>query len=89
MTTLAAARNLGFNDSVTVGERQLHVQTEVMGRQEMVICTTVLEGGTVRVAEKQVIGAEVTGAEELRVAVERQHRRHVEELREAADRGTY
>ena len=88
MTRPTDVRDLGFNDSVTVGERQLHVQTEVLGRHEMVICTTVLEGGTVRVAEKRVLGAE-TNAEEIRSVVERQHRRHVQQLREAADRGSY
>jgi hypothetical protein len=88
MTHLADARNLGFNDSVAVGERHLHVQTEVLGRRELVICTTVLEGGTVRVAEKQELDVE-TPAEEVRAVVERQHRRHVQQLREAADRGSY
>jgi len=88
MTHLMDPRELGFNDSVTVGERHLHVQTEVLGRREMVICTTVLEGGTVRVAEKRVLDAETT-AEEIQAVVERQHRRHVQQLREAADRGSY
>jgi len=88
MTHPMNVRDLGFNDSVTVGERQLHVQTEVLGRHEMVICTTVLERGTVRVAEKRVLGAETT-AEEIRAVVERQHQRHVQQLREAVDRGSY
>ncbi len=83
------ARTLGFNDSVTVGGCELHVQTEVMGRQDTVICTTVLEHGVVRVAEKQVLSTEQLQAVDLQAVVQAQHQRHLAQLREAAARGTY
>ncbi len=82
--SVAEPRSLGFNDSVTVEGRELHVQTEVMGRRETVICTTVLDGGMVRVAEKQVVGAGQLAADDLRAAVRAQHQRHVRQLKEAA-----
>jgi hypothetical protein len=80
-------REIGFNDSVLVQGRSLHVQTEVLGREQLVIRTTVLEGGVVRVAERQLCRADATGPEQLRALAEEQHRRNVLQLTEVASNG--
>jgi hypothetical protein len=80
-------REIGFNESVTVQGRSLHVQTEVLGREELIIRTTVLEGGVVRVTERQLCPVETTRPEQLRVLAEEQHRRNVLQLTEAAGNG--
>ena len=37
---------IGFNDQISVGERGFHIQTEVFGKAEVKVKTTVLEGGS-------------------------------------------
>ena len=38
-------RRLGFNDHVQLGARQIHVQTEVVGKNPLKARTMVFEGG--------------------------------------------
>lgn len=67
-------RRIGFNTEARVGERRLHVQTEVL--RSGMIRTTVLESGTVRMAESQPC-PELSELDQVRDAVESQHMRIV------------
>jgi hypothetical protein len=69
-------RNIGFYACVKLGERSLHVQTEVSGKKEMVVRTTVIENGEVLDATTETLsqnvhdvahGKELIYAQHLRV----------------------
>ena len=77
------ARSIGFNQSVGVRGRMLHVQTEVLVRRGITIRTTIAEGGTVEVAEDQVLKPNTTHLEQLRTLAQEQHDRQVQKLMEA------
>jgi hypothetical protein len=73
-----AIRNVGFNESVHLDSRTLHVQTEVLMRQELLVQTTVLEGGRVRFSCRTVCPEDISGLESVRAFVEAQHKSHVQ-----------
>lgn len=70
-------REIGFNEEVKLGERVLHVQTEIMGRASPVIKTTVMEGGALRASETNPC-PEDKSVDEVREIAWRQHRSCVE-----------
>ncbi len=72
-----AGRDIGFYDSVELDGRVYHVQTEVVGRREPVIRTTVLDGGAVVLAERQAYPAGEDDVDVVRDIIERHHRRLV------------
>jgi hypothetical protein len=76
------ARKIGFNKSVSRSGRTLHVQTEVLGRNELTIRTTVLEHGVVRFSDSQVCPGDVSELEQIRALVLAQHTRLVEQVTE-------
>ena len=73
------AREIGFNEDVTVGADTLHVQTEVSTRQGIEIKSTVLRRGNVLRVFTQPCpeGIELNG---LRDIASEQHRRVLEEV---------
>jgi hypothetical protein len=68
-----AARKIGYNTPVTVGARTLHVQTEVVGRDRLVIRTTVLERGVVQFSDSSDCPTEGVDVEGIRRAARAQH----------------
>lgn len=72
------ARKIGFNTPVSVGERTLHVQTEVLGRERTVIRTTVLERGVVQFIDTQDCPSEALDLEGIKRAAEAQHKACIE-----------
>ena len=82
-------REIGFNQSVQVNGRELHVQTEVLGRDQLIVRTTVNEGGVVRLAERVVYQGDPAGVDAIRAVAEAQHARHIQELMEGTRRGAH
>lgn len=80
---------IGFNQSVLVGGRELHVQTEVLFRDQLIVRTTINDGGVVRLAERLVYEGEPSGVDAIRAVAEAQHTRHVQELTEESHRGAH
>ncbi len=76
-----AAAKLGFNETVHVGGRALHVQTEVLTRAGIVIRTTVLEGGVARLAEGRPCPPDVDDLDAFTALVLAQHQKHVDLVR--------
>ncbi len=74
------ARRIGFNQALTVGDAVLHVQTEVTGREQLVVRTTVLRGGVVIEAESNPCPPELQDLGEIRALAEGQHQQHIERL---------
>ena len=76
-------QKIGFNESVVLGSRTMHVQTEVLVRDGVFVRTTAVEGGfvhfvdTVPCPDCQTLGE----IEEFAVS---QHRRSVERVRRDA-----
>lgn len=73
-------KKVGFNESVQVGGRSLHVQTEVLTRSGIVIRTTVLEGGVAKLAEHTPCPDNVSDLGAFVALVESQHKQLVEQL---------
>lgn len=71
-------RSLGHNNHVELDGRKLMVQTEVLGRAELKVRTTVLESGVVRYSESNPCPA--NQLEEVRSIVEAQHARNLERV---------
>jgi hypothetical protein len=71
-------RTLGHNKSVELGGRRLMVQTEVLGKGELKIRTTVLESGVVRYSESNPCPG--NDVEQVRPLVDAQHARNVERV---------
>ena len=71
-------RSLGHNNHVELNGRKLMVQTEVLGKAELKVRTTVLESGVVRYSESNPCPA--SGLEEVRPIVEAQHARNLERV---------
>lgn len=69
---------IGFNESVRLASRTLHVQTEVFVRQSLLVKTTVLEGGIVRFVDTQDCPIEGGTLQEIEAFVAAQHARNVE-----------
>lgn len=78
---LGEVKKIGFNASVLVDGRDLHVQTEVLTREGIVIRTTILEGGVAKFAEKRPCPPEVSDLSAFVAVVESQHKQRVEQLR--------
>jgi hypothetical protein len=68
-----AARKIGYNTPVTVGARTLHVQTEVLGRDQLRIRTTVLERGVVRFTDTRDCPSDSMDLDQIKQAAESQH----------------
>jgi hypothetical protein len=81
MPTDDELRKIGFNDSVDYGARSLHVQTEVMVREHVLIRTMVLEGGVVRLVDRHACPPELTGLEQIRAYAQSRHEQHVDATR--------
>lgn len=81
MNDLDRIRRIGFNTSVDVGERNLHVQTEVLVRDQVVIRTLVLEGGAIRKAERLPCPEHLQTPEELEEYVRVRHEEQVAALK--------
>lgn len=75
------AAKIGFNESVVALGRTLHVQTEVLTRDGIVIRTVVLDGGVAVFAERQPCPPDVTDLGAFTALVEAQHQRRIERLR--------
>jgi hypothetical protein len=75
-------RKIGFNDSVDVGKRTLHVQTEVIVRDGVLIRTMVLEGGIVRFVDRHVCPPALVAVDEIRAYANSRHERHVAAARQ-------
>jgi len=71
-------QGIGFNQSVVVGSRTLHVQTEVSLRQQLSVRTIVVEGGLVRFSDRQPCQADAGDVEAVRAFAEAQHKRYVQ-----------
>lgn len=80
MSHLDSIRKIGFNTSVTVGGRNLHVQTEVLVGDRILIRTMVLEGGAVRQTERLACPDNLESPEEVEAYVRGRHQQHVETL---------
>ena len=77
---MAQARELGFNDQLTVEGRKLNVQTEVTGTSPLKVRTVVMEGGMVHLAETRMLPEDARDIGELRAVVEAQHKRGISEI---------
>jgi hypothetical protein len=75
------ARKIGFNDPVEVEGRKLHVQTEVVTREGIILRTVVLEGGVVRFSENRTCPPEVQDIGSLVACVKSQHQEILETIR--------
>lgn len=75
-----AIRKIGFNKYVRLASRELHVQTEVLLRDGILVKTTVLEGGTVLFTDTQACPAEITDVREIEAYVAAQHHRNIAKL---------
>jgi hypothetical protein len=73
---------VGFNDSVDVDGRSLHVQTEVLPRVG-VIRTAVYDGGVAKWVNKQPVPPDLSDMEALVVIVRGQHQRCLDHLKRA------
>lgn len=81
MNRLDQIRKIGFNTSVDVGDRNLHVQTEVLTRKQVVMRTLVLEGGAILRAERHPCPEHLEAPEELEAYVRQRHYESVEALK--------
>lgn len=81
------AKRIGFNDPVESGGKTLHVQTEVLTRNGIVIRTTVLDGGIATFAESRPCPPDIADLAALIALVESQHKRHVEQVRSSGPGG--
>jgi hypothetical protein len=75
---------IGYNDSVEVGQRTLHVQTEVMVKGGVMIRTMILEGGVVRAVDRHPCPPELTELEEIRAYASSRHRQQIEAAQQGA-----
>jgi hypothetical protein len=82
MNTDDEIRKIGFNDSVVHGTRNLHVQTEVMVRDGVLIRTMILEGGIVRRLDRHMCPPELADVEQIRAHARCRHALHVEAARQ-------
>jgi hypothetical protein len=77
------AWSIGFNDSVDVEGRGLHVQTEVLMRNGAAIRTTVLAGGVAKYAKTEPVPPNVLDMEALEARVRAQHQGILDHLKRA------
>jgi hypothetical protein len=74
-------QKIGFNESVILESRKLHVQTEVLVRDRVLVKTTVLEGGVVRFVDSDTCPIDGRTLEDVEAFVLAQHRRNVARAR--------
>jgi hypothetical protein len=74
-------QKIGFNESVLLDSRKLHVQTEVLVKDRVLVKTTILEGGVVRFVDSDTCPIEGRTLEDVEAFVLAQHRRNVERAR--------
>jgi hypothetical protein len=72
------AREIGFNDHVRLDGHSIQVQTEVAGVGALVIRTTVMEGGGIRLKESLPCPTDSGDIAAVRAAVHAQHQRVIE-----------
>ena len=70
---LASLADEGYYNHVPVGDRTLHVQTEVLPRGRYRIKSTVYEGGTVLYGTSQILPLDVSSIEQGQAQVRAQH----------------
>lgn len=70
-------RRIGFNKHLKQGDAKLMVQTEVLGRERLMIRTTVYRNGVVQTTETQPCDHEGKDIAEVEAAVQAQHDRIV------------
>ena len=71
---------IGFNDPVRVDARTFHVQTEVVFRDQIVIRTTVLEAGVVKLVDSRPFASVDGELNTFRALVEAQHEHYIQKL---------
>jgi hypothetical protein len=70
---LEPLREVGFYNHISVDQRTLHVQTEVLWRDEIRIKSTVLEGGRILYATSQLLPLDIEDVEQGRAFIQAQH----------------
>jgi hypothetical protein len=70
-------QRIGFNESVSFQGRNLHIQTEVLVRDHVLVKTTILERGVVRFAQAATC-SRALALHEIEAFVIAQHRRAVQ-----------
>jgi hypothetical protein len=75
--SMTELETIGYNSSVQVGRRELHVQTEVIVREAIVIRTMVLEAGIVRSVERHTCPSELCDVDQVRAYASSQHERQI------------
>ena len=83
---LAEPWRIGFNDSVDVGGKTLHIQTEVLTARGVVIRTTIYDGGVAKWAGKLPVPADVTDMQALETLVRQQHQRCFDHVKRAGEK---
>ena len=68
------ATDFGLNDCIKLGRRSYHIQTEVCGRGELTIRTTVIESGRVHCAVREPYPGHLTDPQGARAFVDAQHK---------------
>jgi len=76
-------QKIGFNESVVLDARKLHVQTEVLVRDRVIVKTTVLEGGIVRFVDSDTCPIDGWTLEDVEAFVLAQHQRNLGRARAA------
>ena len=77
-------QKIGFNESVMLESRKLHVQTEVLVKDRVLVKTTVLEGGVVRFVDSDTCSTDGWTFEDVEAFVLAQHQRNVARARNGA-----
>ena len=74
-------QKIGFNESVEVLSKKMHVQTEVFVLDRVLVKTTVLEGGIVRFVDTETCPTRGWTLEQIEAFVFAQHARNVARMR--------
>jgi hypothetical protein len=80
---LADSWRIGFNDSIDVGGKSLHIQTEVLTARGVAIRTAVYDGGVAKWVEKLPLPPDVTDMQALEALVRNQHQRCIDHVKRA------
>lgn len=70
---LEPLRDVGFYNHVSVDQRTLHVQTEVLWRDEIRVKSTVLDGGRILYATSQLLPLDIEDVEQGKAFIQAQH----------------
>ena len=82
--TADALRNIGFSATVKRGERVLHVQTEVLGQEQLFVKCTVLESGAVRFSRSEQWPAHLRQLPDIESYVRARHDEVIQQLNQGA-----